>query len=389
MARDGKAQRALGTKTPPLRGDAELRRRLWRALGVTAVAAVGVGSGPCDCDDPRVVCADLSAIDAWRQVEAGGALGRCPDLEEFVRFALDHRLPRPAGTATSDSSDKCCYGYEGDCTGRPFLVRGRARVARLIGERPSERRRLSPRRRRIGEGWARIALMEHASVVAFARFSWQLEVLGAPRDLIARSHQAMTDEALHAGLAFGLASESGGSSLRAGALDLTDAFRDCSLESVTLTTVHEGCIGETIAALAAAEALGSASDAPAIAVLSRIARDEAAHAELAWRFVRWAIEMGGHSLKRTIMLQLEAARRAAGPVRRPSLDAPERELLAGGIVPERLHRFIRATAMNGIVREASAILIGLPAGVHTGASRESAPSRPPPRARGDAFSRSS
>ena len=46
------------------------------------------------------------------------------------------------------------------------------------------------------------------------------------------------------------------------------------------------------AALVAAEQLAAARDPAACAVLQTIATDEARHAELAWRFVAWALASG-------------------------------------------------------------------------------------------------
>lgn len=52
-----------------------------------------------------------------------------------------------------------------------------------------------------------------------------------------------------------------------------------------------GGAGETLAAMQAAEQRGRARDPEVCRVLDRIAADEAAHAELAWAFVRWAIAL--------------------------------------------------------------------------------------------------
>ncbi|KYF72142.1 hypothetical protein BE15_33185 [Sorangium cellulosum] len=57
-----------------------------------------------------------------------------------------------------------------------------------------------------------------------------------------------------------------------------------------------GGAGETLAAMQAAEQRGRARDPEVCRVLDRIAADEAAHAELAWAFVRWAIARGGERL---------------------------------------------------------------------------------------------
>ena len=140
--------------------------------------------------------------------------------------------------------------------------------------------------------WTRIGLMEHASVAAFARFALQLLGLGAPPDLLEACQQAMQDELRHTRLAFGLASAYASAPLGPGSLKLDDALDGSSddlLADVVMGTLVEGCIGETIAALDAREGASFAIDPHVQQVLSEIAADEERHAELAWRFLDWAL----------------------------------------------------------------------------------------------------
>ena len=90
--------------------------------------------------------------------------------------------------------------------------------------------------------------------------------------------------------AFALASADAGRGIGPGPLSIDGALASRSARDVVLTCVLEGCIGETVAALEASEALENATDAAVQSVLSRVARDETRHAELAYRFVRWALE---------------------------------------------------------------------------------------------------
>jgi hypothetical protein len=53
--------------------------------------------------------------------------------------------------------------------------------------------------------------------------------------------------------------------------------------------IAEGCFGETSAALQALEAADDAEDPVIVAAYTQIASDEQRHAELAFRFVRWAL----------------------------------------------------------------------------------------------------
>jgi hypothetical protein len=131
--------------------------------------------------------------------------------------------------------------------------------------------------------------MEHASVAAFARFTLQLLALGAPADLVRESTAAQAEEMRHATLAFELATSYGDSPVGPGPLDLSGALESQSLEEILRTTIQEGCVGETRAALEAAEAARLATVPGVKAALEGIARDEGRHAALAWRVVRWLL----------------------------------------------------------------------------------------------------
>lgn len=189
-----------------------------------------------------------------------------------------------------------CIDVPGVVCGRPFLVEGSARLAPVASRRDYSVG-LLPRldgldaaaRTRLTSAWLEIGRMEHASIAAFARFCLQLLELGAPQGLLAAAQRAMADETEHTRLAFSIASHYGGAALGPGSLPMQGALRETRLEDVLQLVVREGCIGETIAALEAAEAAAHAQDAVVRSVLGRIARDEQAHAVLAWRFVAWAV----------------------------------------------------------------------------------------------------
>ncbi len=62
------------------------------------------------------------------------------------------------------------------------------------------------RRERLAIASTRVGLMEHASIVAFARFPLQLLLLAAPVDLLRAAQRAMTDEMRHTQTVFAFAS---------------------------------------------------------------------------------------------------------------------------------------------------------------------------------------
>ena len=77
--------------------------------------------------------------------------------------------------------------------------------------------------------------------------------------------------------------------MNAGAFPLGAGLGPVDLAELASRTVHEGCVGETLAALIAAEQALEAKDPSVRAALQKIAEDEARHAEFAWRVVRWAL----------------------------------------------------------------------------------------------------
>jgi hypothetical protein len=182
--------------------------------------------------------------------------------------------------------------------GRPFLVDSAARVAPVVsggdwnalGEAPAVDHLTSSEREVLARHWSRLGQMEHASIAAFARFNLQLLSLGAPSELIEQCTRALADETAHTKLCFRLASFYAGRPLGPGALDVDGSLAVTSLEEIVDLVLVEGCIGETSAALEALEAADAASDPVIRAAYAQIAADEQRHAELAFRFVRWALE---------------------------------------------------------------------------------------------------
>ncbi len=78
---------------------------------------------------------------------------------------------------------------------------------------------------------------------------------------------------------------------------MDDAWSRADLTALAVATVREGCVGETLGALIASERARCARGPTLSGALRRIAADEARHAALAWRIVRWAIERGGEPVR--------------------------------------------------------------------------------------------
>ncbi len=259
--------------------------------------------------------------------------------------------------------------------GRPFLVRGTARLAqsaeRSDWSEPTVTPDLRPLSGQVRENlaayWTRVGLMEHASIAAFARFALQLLALGAPSELVRSTHEAIGDETEHARLAFALASAYGGKGIGPGELAIDGSLDGLRVDSILATLVREGCIGETVAAIEATESLEDASDPAVRTVLATIARDEARHAALAWRTLAWMVESGriGRAQVRD-----EIARALAEEVKPSQRNEPE--LHGFGVLTDARRRELRKTALASVIAPCAAALLGTErAASHVGAAAHS------------------
>lgn len=274
--------------------------------GCVTDADCGVGR-ICLCDTPESPTGG-ACRDAACQVDAD-----CGDKSRCASY------PQPCGNdgyACLNDADACTSNADckagGTCSwdaenhrrclnvacGRPFLVQDEARTAPVTADAAwSSSPGLLPRvehltnreRAALAEHWTRMGQMEHASIAAFARFQLQLLALGAPPELVEACTRALADETAHTRLCFELASAYAGRALGPGPLDVTGSLAVSALDEVVDLVLREGCFGETGAALEAREAAESAADPVIAAAYTQIAADEQRHAELAFRFVRWAL----------------------------------------------------------------------------------------------------
>jgi hypothetical protein len=216
-----------------------------------------------------------------------------------------------SGATYKPATGECCYQATiGGCTGRPFLVEDRPRTAPLRRASASgwtahlapQSATLDPAvRARLADAWTADGLAEHASVASFGRFALELLAVGAPADLVAEAHEAALDEIRHARLCLALASAYAGEPVEPGPFPFGGHVEvDSDLARIAARAAREGCIGETMAALQAAEQLADATDPAVREVLTIIAADEARHAELAWRTIAWALRTGGAAVRTAV-----------------------------------------------------------------------------------------
>ena len=188
--------------------------------------------------------------------------------------------------------------------------------------------------------YKRQGLAEHASVAAFARFALELLALGAPAELVDACTRAMADEIRHARDCFALASRYAGASVGPGPLAMDGVLTgSVDLVAVARSVIAEACVGETLAAVSAAVAAEVAHDPEVRRILAGIVLDELRHAELGWRFIRWALDHASVVERRAIVLALgDAAVVVRDPDDPPSGSAV---VVAHGCLPpatlQRLH----------------------------------------------------
>lgn len=268
----------------------------------------------CQCADPIGVCSEASCSTnddcepgsyCAAEIDTGCGLTiyhyACQDPRDECQLDADCGSPEQAGGIFArgcvlDSGVRSCQNI-GVC-GRPFLVAAAPRLARSTSSADWLDDSLmldcsllsAADRRQLGEYWGDLALMEHASIAAFARLSLQLLALGAPAHLVEQTNSALVDETRHARQAFALATAFLGEPIGPGPLATHDALGAASLEELMVTTILEGCVGETVAAVEAALARDRTTSRQVHAVLRGIAADEARHAQLAWQFVAYCLE---------------------------------------------------------------------------------------------------
>ncbi|HTM44396.1 MAG TPA: ferritin-like domain-containing protein [Polyangiaceae bacterium] len=264
----------------------------------------------------------------------------------------------PGLTGTTCSTAQLC------AVGRPFLVQGENRTANIVQRgdwcaadlQPVIQFLTAEDSDVLARYWEQVGLMEHASIAAFARFALELLGQGAPAELLEATQRAIADETKHAKLAFALASRYAGKAMGPGVLDLTGAAPSSSLAQMVHTAIIEGAIGETVAAMEAAEALERAVDPAVRSVLSQIAHDESNHSKLAWEFLAWAIRRDP-SLKATIAQAFDNLRRTPKSVLTLGIEHNE-HLTQHGMLPEIVRRELRSRAISEVILPCAAALLG-------------------------------
>jgi hypothetical protein len=259
-----------------------LRARILAAIGVGGVASAALLSA-CGSEsvDPKSASGDAS-------VETSTTLEAAADVQADATADV-----RTDASSSGDADPDALPSIR-----RPFLVGTALRSAPGV-EREDwlQQAPVAPpspdldpdTAMRLARAWQDDALQEHASIAAFARFSMMLLGVAAPPDLVVASQRASIEEVAHSRACFALARRYGATEAGPGPLEVHDALGRFTLEDVAALTAEEGCVGETLGVVLASEQLARATDPVVRNLLERIVADETRHAELAWRFVAWAI----------------------------------------------------------------------------------------------------
>lgn len=281
---------------------------------------------------------------------------------------MQGRLMNTVTTAERESSGDaqvCCYHWFDYCSGRPLLDGDALVMAELrpgsSWSCPAEQVAAAPERpdaaiaddlrARVGELWVEDARMEHASIVAFARATLELQALAAPAELLTEVAQAGIDEVEHARLCFGLAARFSGIQREPGML-IPPPVREADLVRLALDTFVEGCVGETIATLIATRAGRSCADPSVSLALEQIADDEGRHAALAWRTITWLLDTAGErrsELERALAEQAKGMVQAAHAEPLPVADPQVRELASLGRLDHRTEQLARRDAWAELI----------------------------------------
>eukprot|EP01044_Picomonas_judraskeda_P002819 COSAG03_NODE_215_length_10494_cov_13.007504_5_plen_347_part_00 len=196
---------------------------------------------------------------------------------------------------------------------------------------------LTPEQRQVlADHWVKNGLAEHASVASFARFTLQLMSVAAPAALVEASNLAGNDEIVHAKLCFGLAHKFGGKPMAPGPFPIPNGTVHIAADilEMAISVATEGCIGETLSVVRAAAQIELSHDPSVRQVLTRIAEDEARHAGLAWKTVRWALTQLDEAGRRTLAqaLQRPFAPEPATPPETPEEEQETKVMQAYGVL---------------------------------------------------------
>jgi hypothetical protein len=302
----------------------KLERLFARLVAASVPVCVVAGATACNANS-GTPCGVASCCSPFL-VMLDGAL---PDANAFLDAGSTYSPLGFDGGLTQGECAVLCGGYVWGCgivsEGPPAVVTCQWDCSgrRPVGLRAETPYAGSP----LGFYFASMTQHEAASVPAFRRMARELKRFGAPRRLVHAAERAARDEIRHARAAEALARRFGA---RIAGFEV-DADGPRSLEDLAIENAVEGCVRETYGALVATWQARTAPDPRVRAHMTRIARDETAHAALAWKTHVWArarLDRAGRA--RVEAARTEALRELIETVARTE---PEAELVTVAGVP--------------------------------------------------------
>jgi hypothetical protein len=194
-------------------------------------------------------------------------------------------------------------------------------------------------------------------------FTLELLGLGAPPELVSAAQAAAADEIEHARLSFAIASRFADAPVGPGAIDVGKLAPETDLARIAAACVRDGCLNETLASAIAAAQAENANDPEIRRALERIAEDEARHAELAWRFVAWALTSKRADVRAAVMAAFEAP--VASEVTVPA-GVDEGEWRQYGRLTAREHAGVVRAVLEDVIAPCRARLLAGLSGTGTG-----------------------
>ena len=206
----------------------------------------------------------------------------------------------------------------------------------------------------VAHAWKEIGLAAHRAVSAHAEFAAQLLRLSAPLHLLHGAARAMLEESALAQRCLALADPKAPSEIllppAPEAPARSAARRDTEevdVSAIVLATLRRGCIAATVDCVCTREALEYCQDASSREVLTQLGCVRAREAQLAWRFLAWALRSSQRDLadhvRVTILTALRTPPKAAPPGVR------ERQLLRHGLLSSPQRAAIEQRVLREIV----------------------------------------
>ena len=319
-------------------------------LALPACATREEGEACMPVEDGQDTCPEPADVDLDQ-------LSSPVDCDDDVMRMLSDEAPEIENGVFQDGSPGCCYEViladrtpDSECVvGRPYVQDGAQLGAALPGLSGGG---LSGAALSGGAlAWAEIGRAEHAAVAAFARLQLQLMVHGAPLDLLGEVARAAADEVRHARLAFQVASDLAGGPIAPGPFPIPGPVDVAvPLARLAAEAVREGCVGETLSALATRRAAEGTHDPAIRRILDGIAADEERHAVLSWKVVAWALKQGGAEVRQAVVQALREPVRFGGPVQ-------VEELAGQGILGPQAMRRVAQEGLRRVVAPAATALL--------------------------------